>query len=96
MEKKLSNPTPAGCCQQNRRYHNDHRTILYHSRTVGALRGELFMKRAPVLTDPIRAYLRRAETTALLYDVVQDLIKSFQLTPEQAGRVIVEWINETT
>ena len=54
------------------------------------------MKRAPVLTDPIRAYMRRAETTALLYDVVQDLIKAFKLTPEQAGRVIVEWINETT
>ena len=54
------------------------------------------MKRKPVLNDAIRAYLRRAETTALLYDVVQDLIKSFKLTPEQAGRVIVEWINETT
>ena len=54
------------------------------------------MKRKPVLTDPIRAYMRRAETTALLYDVVQDLIKAFGLTPEQAGRVIVEWINETT
>jgi len=49
----------------------------------------------PVLTDPIRAYLRRAETTALLYDVVQDLVRAFNLTPEQAGNVILEWIKET-
>jgi len=53
------------------------------------------MTRTPILNDPIRAYLRRAERTALLYDMVQDLIKAFGLTAEQAGRVIVEWINET-
>ena len=53
------------------------------------------MKRKPVLNDAIRAYLRVTPRTALLWDVTQDLIKAFKLTPEQAGRVLSEWVNET-
>jgi hypothetical protein len=48
-----------------------------------------------MLTDEIRAYLRASLHGALLYDVTLGLIKRFELTPEEAGEVIVSWIRET-
>ena len=48
-----------------------------------------------ILTDAIRAYLRASLHGALLYDVTMELIKEFELTPDEAGQVIVEWIRET-
>lgn len=64
-------------------------------RTVKEWNNAWLKRQEPILTEPIRAYLRRSDRTALLYDVVQDLIKAFKLTPEQAGRVIAQWVEET-
>ena len=55
----------------------------------------LFVERKPVLNDEIRGYLRRTDRTALLWDTVQDLRKAFGLTPQDAGKAIAEWVNET-
>lgn len=50
-----------------------------------------------VLTPSMRLWLgaERMDEHALLWDVMQDFMKRFNLTRDQAGRLIAQWINET-
>lgn len=49
------------------------------------------------LTDEHREYLRaNAKRDILLFDFLQGFVRTFNLTPEQAGKLLGAWIRETT
>ena len=48
------------------------------------------------LTDAMREYLRAPETAMMpYYDMVMGFIRKFELKPDQAGRLLAQWIRET-
>jgi hypothetical protein len=46
------------------------------------------------LTDEMREYLRELPREVLFVDVFDTLRERFELTPEQVGRVLAQWIQE--
>jgi hypothetical protein len=58
---------------------------------------------APVLTPEIRTYLGTVEARKIgrnggrvyFYDAMLEFMRRFELTPEQAGRFIAQWLIET-
>lgn len=52
---------------------------------------------SPELTDAMRAWLRHAFNATLpMRDGVLMFMAMFGLSPEEAGRLLAEWIKETT
>jgi len=48
------------------------------------------------LTDQQRDYLRDSNTATLpFYDMVRGFIRQFNLTPEQAGMLLAQWVRES-
>ena len=48
------------------------------------------------LTDAMRDYLRDPENaTRPYYDMVAGFISQFGLTPEQAGRLLAQWVRDS-
>ena len=48
-----------------------------------------------MLTDDMRDFLREQPSTALMWDLTQELRERFKLTPEEVGEVLTEWVRET-
>ena len=47
------------------------------------------------LTNAMRTWLGKYECRAYLYDVVQEFMTTFGLSPEQAAKCIGQWVIET-
>lgn len=48
------------------------------------------------LTDEMREYLRSPDTATLpYYDMVMGFMRKFALKPDQAGRLLAQWIRES-
>jgi hypothetical protein len=48
------------------------------------------------LNNAMRSYLREPDTALLpYYDMVRGFMLKFDLKPEQAGRLLAQWVRET-
>ncbi len=48
----------------------------------------------PELTDAMRAFLGHVQAERLLWDIVQEFMVRFELKPEDAGRLLAQWVRE--